>query len=184
MLIVSSVLVYHFLVSGVLAKHIADQRNLFAQRLCCKRQSHFVYIGQGKATSKTIIKSTWKYDWLQVMCIFPMHSLNMKQMDNEVTHSFFLPDISGGPVSVDVGLCRSHCGSTTRTPHHAGQQEYAKHSSMLEFLKNKKVGGYSLLWPQGRAVTQKIILKRPRRLKRSTKWILHHFFESTTADYS
>lgn len=37
-----------FLVTGVLSKHI-DHRNLFTQRMCCKRQSHFVYIGQGKA---------------------------------------------------------------------------------------------------------------------------------------
>ncbi|XP_075878024.1 uncharacterized protein pnhd isoform X2 [Nelusetta ayraudi] len=83
----------HVTLSGVFTKHITDHRNLFAQRLCCKRQSHFVYIGQ---------------------------------------------DISGGPVSVDVGMCRSHCGGTARTPHHAGQQEYAKHSSMLEFLRSKK----------------------------------------------
>lgn len=31
----------------VLGKHV-DHRNLFEQRMCCKRQSHFVYIGQGK----------------------------------------------------------------------------------------------------------------------------------------
>ncbi|XP_055007334.1 uncharacterized protein pnhd [Boleophthalmus pectinirostris] len=30
---------------GVWSKHI-DHRNLFTQRICCKRQSHFVYIGQ------------------------------------------------------------------------------------------------------------------------------------------
>ncbi|XP_013862890.1 uncharacterized protein pnhd isoform X2 [Austrofundulus limnaeus] len=47
--------------------------------------------------------------------------------------------ISGRAVSVDVGLCRSHCGVTIRPPHEAGQQEYLKHSSMLEFLKNKKM---------------------------------------------
>lgn len=70
-------------------------------------------------------------------------------------NSHFFTDISGGPVSVDVGMCRSHCGGTVRTPHHAGQQEYAKHTSMLEFLRSKKVGGVSLLRPQGRAVTLK-----------------------------
>lgn len=53
-LTVSAVLIHNLLVSGVSAKHITDHRNLFAQRLCCKRQSHFVYIGQGKATSKNI----------------------------------------------------------------------------------------------------------------------------------
>lgn len=78
---------------------------------------------------------------------------------------FSFTDISGGPVSVDVGICRSHCGSTARTPHHAGQQEYAKHSSMLEFLRSKKVGGVSLLWPQGRAVT----LKKKKKIKRHRK---------------
>lgn len=36
-----------FLVTEALSKHI-DHRNLFTQRVCCKRQSHFVYIGQGK----------------------------------------------------------------------------------------------------------------------------------------
>ncbi|CAF88426.1 unnamed protein product, partial [Tetraodon nigroviridis] len=52
--------------TGASCKHI-DHRNLFTQRMCCKRQSHFVYIGQG-------------------------------------------------------------------------QQEYSKHSSMLEFLRSKKMG--------------------------------------------
>lgn len=48
-LCVSSLMfVFCFLVTGVLSKHI-DHRNLFTQRVCCKRQSHFVYIGQGKA---------------------------------------------------------------------------------------------------------------------------------------
>ncbi|XP_017266283.1 uncharacterized protein im:7138239 [Kryptolebias marmoratus] len=84
--------VLQLILSGVLCRHI-DRKNLFARRLCCKRQSHFVYIGQ---------------------------------------------DISGSPVSVDVGLCRSHCGMTMRPSHEAGQQEYRKHSSMLEFLRSKK----------------------------------------------
>ncbi|XP_056149763.1 uncharacterized protein pnhd [Lampris incognitus] len=79
-------------VAGVLSKHV-EQRNLFAQRACCKRQSHFVYIGQ---------------------------------------------DISGSPVSVDVGMCRSHCGAAARAAKETGQQEYTKHSSMLEFLRSKK----------------------------------------------
>ncbi|KAM6919006.1 uncharacterized protein pnhd isoform 1-T2 [Xenentodon cancila] len=82
----------HLALSGVLNKY-NDHRNLFTQRVCCKRQSHYVYIGQ---------------------------------------------DISGSPVSVDVGLCRSHCGVTTRSSHEAGQQEYSQHSSMLEFLRSKK----------------------------------------------
>ncbi|KAI3374732.1 hypothetical protein L3Q82_021285, partial [Scortum barcoo] len=85
--------VLHLTLTGVLSKHIA-RRNLLTQRMCCKRQSHFVYIGQ---------------------------------------------DISGSPVSVDVGVCRSHCGAASRPPHEAGQQEYSKHSSMLEFLKSKKM---------------------------------------------
>lgn len=50
-------------------------------------------------------------------------------------------DISGSPVSVDVGMCRSHCGATSPRPSHEAvkQQEYSKHASMLEFLKSKKV---------------------------------------------
>uniref|UniRef100_A0A3Q2P934 Pinhead n=1 Tax=Fundulus heteroclitus TaxID=8078 RepID=A0A3Q2P934_FUNHE len=85
--------VFHLTLSGPLSKHI-DHRNLFTQRVCCKRQSHFVYIGQ---------------------------------------------DISGSPVSVDVGMCRSHCGMATRSSHEARQREYSKHSSMLEFLRSKKM---------------------------------------------
>ncbi|XP_068604952.1 uncharacterized protein pnhd [Brachionichthys hirsutus] len=77
--------------TGILSKHI-DHRNLFTQRVCCRRQSHFVYIGQ---------------------------------------------DISGSPVSVDVGMCRSHCVGASRPE--AGQQEYSQHSSMLEFLRSKKM---------------------------------------------
>ncbi|XP_054914144.1 uncharacterized protein pnhd [Poeciliopsis prolifica] len=69
-------------------------RNLFTQRLCCKRLSHFVYIGQ---------------------------------------------DISGSPVSVDVGMCKPRCGMAMRSLHEARQQEYSKHSSMLEFLRSKKM---------------------------------------------
>ncbi|XP_034008683.1 uncharacterized protein im:7138239 [Trematomus bernacchii] len=82
----------HLTLTGVFSKHI-DHRNLITQRLCCKRQSHFVYIGE---------------------------------------------DISGSPVSVDVGVCRSHCGGAPRPSHEAGQQEYSRHSSMLEFLRSKK----------------------------------------------
>lgn len=50
-------------------------------------------------------------------------------------------DISGSPVSVDVGMCRSRCGGAPRPSQEAGQQEYSKHSSMLEFLRSKKVSG-------------------------------------------
>lgn len=42
-----------FLVTGVSCKHI-DHRNLFTQRMCCKRQSHFVYIGQGKEQKRCV----------------------------------------------------------------------------------------------------------------------------------
>lgn len=87
--------------------------------------------------------------------LFEHKESGKKKSNSRHVNSYFFPDISGGPVSVDVGMCRSHCGGTARTPHHAGQQEYAKHSSMLEFLRNKKVGGVSRLWPQGRAVTEK-----------------------------
>ena len=39
--------VWFSLVAEVWSKH-GEQRNLFALRACCRRQSHFVYIGQGK----------------------------------------------------------------------------------------------------------------------------------------
>ncbi|XP_034021485.1 uncharacterized protein im:7138239 [Thalassophryne amazonica] len=74
----------HLALTGVV------HRNLFTQRVCCRRQSHFVYIGE---------------------------------------------DVSGSPVSVDVGMCRSHCGGPPRASNHAGSQQ---RSPMLEFLKSKK----------------------------------------------
>lgn len=36
-----------FTVTAVLNMHI-EPRNLFAERACCRRQSHFIYIGQGE----------------------------------------------------------------------------------------------------------------------------------------
>ncbi|XP_077471615.1 uncharacterized protein pnhd [Stigmatopora argus] len=79
--------------AAVLNKH-PDHRNLFTQRACCRRQTHFVYIGQ---------------------------------------------DISGTPISVDVGICRPHCGGpAVRPSFEPGARDYAQHASMLEFLKNKK----------------------------------------------
>ncbi|XP_075137765.1 uncharacterized protein LOC142213316 [Leptodactylus fuscus] len=49
-------------------------------------------------------------------------------------------DISGSPVSVDVGLCRSHCGVPQRlNSYNYGFHGLPKHSSMLDFLKNKKL---------------------------------------------
>ncbi|KAM4048698.1 uncharacterized protein ACNLHF_008074 [Anomaloglossus baeobatrachus] len=49
-------------------------------------------------------------------------------------------DISGSPVSVDVGICRSHCGVPQRfNSYNSGFPGLPKHSSMLDFLKNKKL---------------------------------------------
>ena len=50
-----------------------------------------------------------------------------------------LADISGSPVSMDVGTCRSHCGGAYRTSDDRTQQDFLKYSSMLEFLRSKKV---------------------------------------------
>ncbi|CAL8279328.1 unnamed protein product [Lota lota] len=86
--------VLYLTLAEVWSKHV-EQRNLFALRACCRRQSHFVYIGQ---------------------------------------------DISGSPVRMDVGMCRSHCGGASRTSNYGPQQEYLKYSSMLEFLRSKKMG--------------------------------------------
>lgn len=47
-------------------------------------------------------------------------------------------DISGGPVSVDVGLCRSHCGAAGGSSQARGLQEQSW--SILDFLRSKKVG--------------------------------------------
>ncbi|XP_037132956.1 uncharacterized protein im:7138239 [Syngnathus acus] len=84
----------HVTLAAVLNKR-TDHRNLFTQRVCCRRQSHFVYIGQ---------------------------------------------DISGSPISVDVGMCRPNCErAAARLPHEAGAQDLTQHASMLEFLRSKKV---------------------------------------------
>ncbi|KAM8939319.1 uncharacterized protein RCH25_052922 [Pelodytes ibericus] len=45
-------------------------------------------------------------------------------------------DISGSPLSVDIGQCRSHCGGSQRI--NAYNPGFPKHSSMLDFLRNKK----------------------------------------------
>ncbi|XP_043358814.1 uncharacterized protein LOC119848477 [Dermochelys coriacea] len=72
----------------------SEGRNLFAERGCCRRQSHSVYIGH---------------------------------------------DISGSPVSLDVGMCRSHCLSQSINSHQSGFPGFSKHSSMLDFLRTKKL---------------------------------------------
>ncbi|XP_036411494.1 uncharacterized protein im:7138239 [Megalops cyprinoides] len=99
------VCVLHPVTAAVLGKG-AEHRNLFSERSCCKRQGHFIYVGQ---------------------------------------------DISGSPVSVDVGVCRSHCGGAQRTPssHGPGLPGYSKHSSMLDFLRSKKVREHTSLETAG-----------------------------------
>jgi len=124
-------------VAGVLKKQ-SEHRNLFSQRACCKRQSHFVYIGQ---------------------------------------------DISGSPVSVDVGICRTHCASASRTTHESGPQGYSKHASMLEYLRSKKVmvripatppsqegripscGGNQICEPTGVRVERMLLFDGPREVE-------------------
>ncbi|XP_050177418.1 uncharacterized protein LOC126643213 [Myiozetetes cayanensis] len=68
-----------------------EQSNLFAERGCCRRQSHFLHVGH---------------------------------------------DVSGSPVSVDVGKCRSRCPSQWI---HPGRPGLSRYSSLLEFLRSKKV---------------------------------------------
>ncbi|XP_029466732.1 uncharacterized protein LOC115096370 [Rhinatrema bivittatum] len=81
--------------SATVVSRQGERRNLFAERGCCKRQSHFVYIGQ---------------------------------------------DISGSPVSIDVGFCRLHCGDPQRlNTYNSAFPGFPKHSSMLDFLKTKKL---------------------------------------------
>lgn len=162
-----------FLVTEALSKHI-DHRNLFTQRVCCKRQSHFVYIGQGKGPRCTeciewpvnppVHAGTHHCAHLQSSNIQIQKKISwvktFKNKNNSlaVWHQTGLclclslcTDISGSRVSVDVGMCRSHCGGASRPSHEAGQQEYPKHSSMLEFLRSKKVRFSTR--PQGRAVS-------------------------------
>ncbi|XP_071433937.1 uncharacterized protein [Pithys albifrons albifrons] len=78
-----------------------EQQNLFAERGCCRRQSHFLHVGH---------------------------------------------DISGSPVSVDVGQCRSSCPSQQISSLYPGLPGLFRHSSMLDFLRSKKVRR-ALPWP-------------------------------------
>lgn len=66
----------------------------------------------------------------------------------EIIVYIFSSDISGSPISVDVGRCRSHCGGAPRTSLDSGLQEYSKHSSMLEYLRSKKVSDGVSVVPQ------------------------------------
>ncbi|XP_027559248.1 uncharacterized protein LOC113977375 [Neopelma chrysocephalum] len=79
-----------------------EQRNLFAERGCCRRQSHFLHVGH---------------------------------------------DVSGNPVSVDVGRCRSSCPSQWISPLHPGLPGPFRYSSMLDFLRSKKVRRPEVPWP-------------------------------------
>ncbi|XP_067169185.1 uncharacterized protein [Apteryx mantelli] len=72
----------------------SEQKNLFAERSCCGRQSYFLHVGH---------------------------------------------DVSGSPVSVDVGKCSSNCLSQRISSHHPGLLGLSRHSSMLDFLKTKKL---------------------------------------------
>ncbi|XP_015282228.1 PREDICTED: uncharacterized protein LOC107123487 [Gekko japonicus] len=49
-------------------------------------------------------------------------------------------DISGSPASIDVGVCRTHCGGPQRmTSYIAGVLGLSRQFSMLEFLQTKKL---------------------------------------------
>ncbi|XP_032992777.1 uncharacterized protein LOC117039705 [Lacerta agilis] len=47
-------------------------------------------------------------------------------------------DLSGSPVSIDVGTCQAHCGGTRRKSG-SGFAGVSRQSSMLDFLKTKKL---------------------------------------------
>lgn len=46
-----------FTVTAVLNMHI-EPRNLFTERACCRRQSHFIYIGQGEEMGGKVFHSS------------------------------------------------------------------------------------------------------------------------------
>nr|XP_013051783.2 uncharacterized protein LOC106045700 isoform X1 [Anser cygnoides] len=48
-------------------------------------------------------------------------------------------DVSGSPVSVDVGKCRSTCPSQPISSHHPGLLGLSRRTSMLDFLRSKKL---------------------------------------------
>ncbi|KAL2097100.1 hypothetical protein ACEWY4_006307 [Coilia grayii] len=57
------------------------------------------------------------------------------------THLVYIGrDISGSPVNVDVGKCRSHCTGPIKTSSHdTAMRVNPRHISMLEYLRSKKV---------------------------------------------
>ncbi|XP_054836271.1 uncharacterized protein LOC129330258 [Eublepharis macularius] len=49
-------------------------------------------------------------------------------------------DISGSPASIDIGMCRTYCGGPQRMKSYiSGVLGFSRQSSMLEFLKTKKL---------------------------------------------
>ncbi|XP_051556586.1 uncharacterized protein pnhd [Myxocyprinus asiaticus] len=48
-------------------------------------------------------------------------------------------DISGSPVNVDVGACKTHCGQSARSTSFEAGLWASKYSSMLDFLRSKKM---------------------------------------------
>ncbi|XP_063260890.1 uncharacterized protein LOC134554279 [Prinia subflava] len=79
-------------------------RNLFAERGCCRRQSHFLHVGH---------------------------------------------DVSGSPVSVDLGKCCSSCPSQCISSLHLSVSDLSRQSSMLDFLRSRKLHLEWLLLLQG-----------------------------------
>ncbi|XP_075759236.1 uncharacterized protein LOC102453510 isoform X4 [Pelodiscus sinensis] len=60
------------------------------------------------------------------------------QLQVTVTRGNRHQDISGSPVSLDVGMCRSHCLSQKINSYQSGFPGLSKHSSVLDFLRTKK----------------------------------------------
>lgn len=79
---------------------------------------------------------------------------------NELIVYLVSSDMSGRPVSMDVGVCRSRCGGEpSRTSHEDGGSQQTKHSSILEYLRSKKVREQFLKRPQESAPNSSLSVK-------------------------
>nr|XP_020636856.1 uncharacterized protein LOC110072654 [Pogona vitticeps] len=83
------------------------------------------------------------------------------------------PDLSGSPLSIDVGLCRAHCrGPRRRNLHLSDFPGLSKPSSMLDFLRAKKVRRGRSLQTEGADPPRRGVVQEEGFLRRpeGTDW--------------
>uniref|UniRef100_A0A3Q2XCT3 Pinhead n=1 Tax=Hippocampus comes TaxID=109280 RepID=A0A3Q2XCT3_HIPCM len=135
-----------------------DHRNLFTQRVC------FVLLF-AVATALNKHMDHRNLFTQRVCCRRQSHLVYIGQ------------DISGSPISVDVGMCRPNCGgAAARPPHAAGAQDLAQHASMMrgpvaaEGVKPRKTtlsscGANHACQPTGLRVDRVLLFEGPREVE-------------------